>query len=97
MREQIGVTRFALVAVEGLEESGLRRADNLDALAGEILGEPRQRQAGAVNRRLADQPLETVGAGQEFQLQGAGLLSVESLDGDEFALHGAYMLNSGPK
>ena len=56
--EQIGVTRLALLWSRATQIIHLRVAHDLHAFVGEILREAAQRQAGAVDGRLADDALE---------------------------------------
>ena len=59
-------------------------ADDLDALAGEITGETGQHQAGAIDGRLANDPLQVRWRRPESsKLQRfAGMLGVEAFDRD---------------
>ena len=63
-------------------------ADGLHALVGEVAGEAGQHQARAIDRRLTDNPLEAAGAGDEVELEGGGVFSVETLYGCGVVLHG---------
>src|SRR5439155_22434459 len=69
------------------EERGLRAADHLHPFAGKIFGEPGQRQAGPVDRRLANDPLQTPGSRHELHLQFTGVFGVKTFNRDDVALH----------
>jgi hypothetical protein len=62
-------------------------SDHLDALVGEVTREPAQRQAGAIDRRLANDALESAFAGQQTQLQRVGVFFVEPFNRDGLVCH----------
>jgi hypothetical protein len=67
----------------------LRMAHHLDALVGKIAREPAQRQAGAVHRRLANDPLEIAAGVEQLQLQRLGVFLEELFDREGGVFHGA--------
>ena len=89
VREQFGVTLLTRLNGKRFQESAFRRAHHLHAFAREVFREAGERQAGAVDGGLPDDPLEAVCARDKSELKSAGLLGVELLDGDDVALHEA--------
>ena len=72
---------------EVFEVGMFRRTQNLDALLGEVGEEPGEREAGAVDRRLADAPLEADRFALELQLQRLGVQLEKAADRDHGDVH----------
>ena len=75
----LGRKRFHIV--------GFGVADRLNALKGEIPREAGQDQAGPIDRGFANDALESAGAGQQIQFEGAGMVGIKTLNGYRIALH----------
>ena len=65
----------------------LRVADGLDAFEGEVAREPAQREAGAVDRRHADDALEVARLREQLHLQRPGVFLEKLFDRDGWAFH----------
>src|SRR6185436_19454860 len=83
------ITFLPLRRRQGLEVARLRVPHHLHAFAREILCEPGERQTRAVDGRLADDPLEAAGPGDEFQVKPAGLVGIKPFDRDNVVFHRA--------
>src|SRR5689334_4895689 len=95
--EQVGIPTGPVLLGKRFQKSGLRAANDLHPFIREILREPRQRQAGSVDRWLANKPLQPISARDQFHAQGAGLVRIKSLDRDNVTLHGAKVVRPGIK
>src|SRR5439155_12603423 len=62
-------------------------ANDLDALKGEIASETGEDQARSVNGGLANDALEPAGAGNQVELERAGVRCVEPFNGDGVVGH----------
>src|SRR5204862_5808681 len=89
--EKLAISQDPLFFGQRFLKRALGRTDDLHALAREIFRETRQRESGAILRRLADEALQAVSASDQAQAQPAGLLRVESLNRYDVALHAASM------
>jgi hypothetical protein len=88
MAKKIVVTFGAFLLRQRFELMALGVAHDLDAFAGEISFEAGEGEAGAINRRFANDPAQTFGAADQIQSERALVFGVETLNGDNVALHG---------
>jgi hypothetical protein len=72
--EQIRVTRFTLLVRQRPQVVNLSVAEYLHALVGKILREPAQRQAGAVDRRFANDAAQLHPFRKQPHFQGRAVL-----------------------
>ncbi len=80
---------------ERAQEGHLGGAEHLDAFVREILEEAGEGQSGAVDRGLTDETVQTIAAGDEFQLK-LGAVGLEEV-GDGNAVDGFGHGVEGPE
>jgi hypothetical protein len=81
---------------EGLQIRRFRGADGLDAFAGEIFGKAGKGQPGTIYRWLADGAPQALGAGEQLELERAGVRGKKAFNGNEVTLHGPNLKRALP-
>ena len=87
LRAERAEARVSLPARQILEVGLLRRAEHLHPLLSEISVEPGEREARAIDGRLADAPLEADLPAFQFELQRLGVLFEKAFHRDDRDVH----------
>ena len=98
--EETAEAFFAFGGGEALEIAEFSAAEDLDAFRSEVVVEAGKGEAGAVDGGFADEAVEALGAGDEFEAEGGGVGLEEAADAGRLDFLGGghgYMVKVSPR